>query len=126
MSIGIRNAATLTKRQIKRAVKAFTPLHRITTTIQRHWLDQILTGKKKIEYRELKPYWYKRLGGTTCAIEVPFELRLINGMSKKAPEATVLIKKVDIGTQQPFDGYFDGLVYRLHIGKILSVKNWKP
>ena len=48
----------------------------------------------------------------------PFELRLINGMSKRAPEATLLINfvVVDFPTNQ----------YELHIAKILNVKNWKP
>jgi hypothetical protein len=84
---------------------------RITTTIKRCWLDQIVTLKKHVEYREIKPYWTKRLEG----IPVPFELRLINGMSLKAPEAIVLINKV-----------VRGQLYELHIQKILSVKNWKP
>jgi len=94
-------------------------MKRITTTIKRVWLDKILDGTKKIEYRKVKPYWSKRLEGIT----MPFELRLINGMSKTAPEATLLIKNVDIGKQAGDGGDYDGVVYRLHIGKILSTKN---
>ena len=30
-------------------------------TLHRKWFKQILTGTKKIEYREIKPYWTKRL-----------------------------------------------------------------
>jgi hypothetical protein len=98
---------------------------RITTTIKRQWLAKIVAGTKKFEYREIKPYWTHRFiqpGGTT--IPCPFELRMINGMSKKAPEVTVLIDKIDIGPQEPFEGYDEGDVYRLHIRKVLSVKNW--
>jgi hypothetical protein len=34
---------------------------RITTTIKREWLAEIVAGTKKIEYREIKPYWTNRL-----------------------------------------------------------------
>ena len=30
-------------------------------TLMKKWFDQILEGSKKIEYREIKPYWTKRL-----------------------------------------------------------------
>ena len=84
----------------------------ITTTIERRWLDEIIARTKRIEYREIKPYWEKRL----LAVKAPFRLRLINGMSAKAPEATLLITKVVRNTR---NGTFD-----LHIGKLLDVKNW--
>jgi hypothetical protein len=63
---------------------------RITTTIKRPWLAEIIAGTKKIEYREIRPYWTKRLKSVTR----PFELRLINGMNPPIPEVTVLIHKV--------------------------------
>jgi hypothetical protein len=47
---------------------------RITTTIEREWLAEIVAGTKKIEYRQIKPYWTKRFG----KVSVPFELRLLN------------------------------------------------
>lgn len=89
----------------------------LTTTIKREWLAKIVAGTKKIEYRELKPYWVERLAKYT----LPFQLRLINGMSKTAPEVTVLIEKVDIGRES---GFSDNPVYRLHISKVLSYKHW--
>ena len=30
-------------------------------TLKRHWFDQIVSGKKTVEYREIKPYWESRL-----------------------------------------------------------------
>jgi len=83
-------------------------MKRITTTIKRWWLNQIVAGVKTIEYREIKPYWTKRLEG----IAVPFELRLINGMDRQAPEATLLINRVTK------DGF-----YQLHIEKVLDVRH---
>lgn len=63
---------------------------RITTTIEREWLAQIIAGTKKIEYRQIKPYWTKRFG----QVSLPFELRLLNGMNPPVPEVTVLIHKI--------------------------------
>lgn len=65
-------------------------MQKLTTTIKREWLKEIAAGRKPIEYREIKPYWEKKLASLT----LPFQLRLINGMSKKAPEVTVLVRRV--------------------------------
>jgi hypothetical protein len=92
----------------------------LTTTIKRQWLAQIVAGTKKIEYREVKPYWVERFAKYT----LPFKLRMINGMSKTAPEVTCLIEKMDIGHQPEDPALYDGVVYRLHISKVLSYKNW--
>jgi len=88
------------------------PLDRLTTTIKRPWLAEIIAGTKKIEYREIKPYWRDRL----AQVKVPFELRLINGIQRHAPEVTVLISKVKKDTRNG--------VYELHIRKVLSFMNW--
>jgi hypothetical protein len=63
---------------------------RITTTIEREWLAQIIAGTKDIKYRRIKPYWTKRLE----KVKRPFELRLLNGMNRPVPEVTVLIHRV--------------------------------
>ena len=85
---------------------------KITTTIKRQWLSEIIEGVKKIEYREIKPYWTKRLKD----ISLPFELRLINGMNPPVPEVTVLIRKVTMDRREG--------VYELHIKKVLAFKHW--
>jgi hypothetical protein len=85
---------------------------RITTTIKRAWLAEIIAGTKKIEYREIKPYWTKRLKSVTT----PFELRLINGMNPPVPEVAVLIRKVTTNRRTG--------EYELHIKKILEFKHW--
>ena len=82
---------------------------RITTTIKRQWLAEIIEGTKRIEYREIKPYWTKRLTS-------PFELRLINGMNPPVPEVTVLIRKVRMDRREG--------VYELHIKKVMGFKHW--
>jgi hypothetical protein len=63
---------------------------RITTTIERQWLAEIIGGAKKIEYRQIKPYWTRR----SPTFSVPFELRLLNGMNPPVSEVTVLIHRI--------------------------------
>ena len=48
----------------------------ITTTLERQWFAEIVDRKKRIEYREIKPYWTKRLR----AVTMPFRFVLRNGM----------------------------------------------
>ena len=90
------------------------PVHydRITTTIEREWLAEIIVGTKKIEYRQIKPYWTRRFE----KVSVPFELRLLNGMNPPVPEVTVLIHKI---TKDRRAGE-----YQLHIKKVLAFKHW--
>ena len=87
-------------------------LPRITTTIEREFLAAIIARTKKIEYRELKPYWTNRLS----KVRPPFELRLINGMRAHAPEVTVVIGKVRTNRRAG--------EYELHISRVRSFKNW--
>jgi hypothetical protein len=89
-----------------------TRYDRITTTIKREWLAEIVVGTKKIEYRKIKPYWTKRLKSVTT----PFELRLLNGMNAPVPEVTVLIHKVTMNRS--------AREYELHIRRILGFKHW--
>jgi hypothetical protein len=63
---------------------------RITTTVEREWLAEIVAGIKKIEYRQIKPYWTKRF----AKVSMPFELRLLNGMNPPVPELKVLIHRI--------------------------------
>ena len=85
-------------------------MDKLTTTIRREPLRDIIAGRKTVEYREIKPYWETRLARLKC----PFLLRLINGMALHAPEVTVRIDSVSSTTR----------TYALHIGKIVDVRNW--
>jgi hypothetical protein len=85
---------------------------RITTTIRREWLSEIIAGTKKIEYREIKPYWTKRIKD----IVVPVELRLINGMNPPVPEVSVLVHKITTNRRER--------VYKFHIKRVLGFEHW--
>jgi len=83
----------------------------LTTTIKRQYLREIVAGTKKVEYREIKKYWDDRL----AKFDPPFLLRLINGMRKDAPEATVEVVRIK---KNRWQGY-----YELHLGHVVEVKN---
>jgi hypothetical protein len=91
-------------------MKMRTNYESITTTIERHWLAEIIAGTKKIEYRKVKPYWTQRFK----KVSLPFELRLLNGMNPPVPEVTVLIHRITKIAGE----------YRLHIKKVLEYRHW--
>ncbi|MGC3998034.1 MAG: ASCH domain-containing protein [Anaeromyxobacter sp.] len=84
----------------------------LTMNIERQYFAAIVAGTKRIEYRELKPYWARRIEPLTT----PFRLRLLNGMTPPVPEAVVLVTRV---TRHARAGE-----YRLHLGRVLSVRRW--
>lgn len=56
-------------------------------TLKKKWFDLIASGEKKIEYREGKPYWIKRLV-TPGVISIPLqfdEVHFKNGYRKDSP-----------------------------------------
>jgi len=75
-------------------------------------LREIAAGRKRVEYREIKPYWISRFS----KIQPPFLLRLINGMQPKAPELTVVVRRIRKNTRL---GNFE-----LHLGKVIELRYW--
>jgi hypothetical protein len=88
----------------------------ITTTLKREWFAKIVERTKKIEYREIKPYWTSRLS----KVSTPFRLVLRNGMNPPIP---VLVVRVDRIVPSPKGRARKG-TYALHIGRILKVEHW--
>ena len=106
----------------------------LTLPIKRQWYDQILAGTKKIEYREIKPYWtarfFKELGieGNSDESEIAlikkikrqkklFDVKFKNGYEPDSP-SFIAECWLDIGP----DGY-GGYCYHLHIVKIKQEKD---
>lgn len=86
-------------------------------TLKKKWFDMIASGVKREEYREMKPYWHKRLNNKSYDI-----IHFRNGYSKTAPVIVVELKEIcsSLGIiewgappAQP--------VYILRLGKILAV-----
>jgi hypothetical protein len=93
-------------------------MDRITTTLERQWFSEIVDRKKRIEYREIKPYWTKKL----CRVELPFRLVLRNGMKPPIPVLSVRIDRIVPNPKQK--GRKRKGSYALHIGRVLKVQHW--
>lgn len=83
----------------------------LTLTVSKEWFDMIVAGKKTEEYREIKPYWIKRLT-TNCEVlydiaaethcgEVLYRpythVLFINGYRKDSPRIEKEIDSITIG-----------------------------
>jgi hypothetical protein len=76
--------------------------------LYRKYFDAILNGEKTIEYRDITPYWSKRLEGRHYDV-----IQFRNGYAKVAPEKEVEHKGMVVD---------DGR-YAIQLGKILESKN---
>ncbi|MEK6945573.1 MAG: ASCH domain-containing protein [Nanoarchaeota archaeon] len=57
-------------------------------TLKKKWFDLISSGEKKIEYREIKPYWTKRLFDNGNSKKFDFII-FKNGYTKNSPKIKV-------------------------------------
>lgn len=86
-------------------------------TLKKKWFDMILSGIKKEEYREIKPYWNTRLDNAWNADAICFK----NGYSKNAPQFTIELIKICKGYGKVEWGAPMGkLVYILKLGKLIT------
>lgn len=91
------------------------PLKVLHLNLHRQFFADIAARTKQIEYRERTPYWRKRLEGRRYDI-----VQFRNGYATKAPEMQVNflgVKKVKKWGAQ---------YYSIKLGRILSLKRWKP
>ena len=83
----------------------------LTLTVSKQWFDMIVADEKIEEYREIKPYWIKRLT-TNCEVEYDVALEtycgkvlyrpythvlFINGYRKDSPRIEKDIESITIG-----------------------------
>ena len=101
---GIHSRFSFLKKRMKKRI-----LH---LTLKKKWFDLIAAGKKKEEYRGVKPYWDGRL--LRKRID---EIHFRNGYHKKSPFMRVECKGTDLE--------IDNLRYVIRLGKILEIKNWR-
>ena len=76
--------------------------------LYRKYFDQILKGEKTTEYREVTPYWSKRLEGRYYDV-----IKFRNGYRKDAPEMVVEYKGMYVSDSE----------YAIVLGNILETKN---
>ena len=76
--------------------------------LYRKYFNQIFKGEKTIEYRDITPYWSKRLEGRHYDV-----IKFRNGYRKDAPEMVVEYKGMYISDSE----------YAIVLGNILETKN---
>lgn len=89
----------------------------ISTTIKRTWMDKILSGEKKIEYKDNTEYWRKRLSNIDdIDIESGVEINFLCG------QVAYRYKVIDIALiihKEPMDidGVKTNTWYEIHLGE---------
>lgn len=68
-----------------------TTLH---LTLKKKWFDMIASGVKREEYREMKPYWNKRL---MCAKKPYDKILFRNGYGRNAPRLLIEFTRMESG-----------------------------
>jgi hypothetical protein len=91
--------------------------------IKKKWFDMIVSGEKKEEYREIKPYYDKRLGNFAKSAGKVTTIILRNGYSYEAPSVKCKCT-VEIGEGKKEWGADKGKEYYiLTILEIIEIKN---
>ena len=76
--------------------------------LKKKWFDQILAGTKKIEYREIKPYWTTRLFDSDGKPKKFDIIEFRNGYSKEARVVRVEFEGIRTGKKS----------YEIILGKV--------
>lgn len=88
-------------------------------TLKKKWFDMILSGEKTEEYREIKPYWMKRLFNKHFDV-----IKFRNGYSKNSPWMIVELRSIHGAMQGKAKwGAPDCNVISLKLGKIIEKGN---
>ncbi|MFA6088494.1 MAG: ASCH domain-containing protein [Candidatus Woesearchaeota archaeon] len=85
----------------------------LNLTLLRKWFDEIASGRKTEEYREIKPYWTTRLEGKEYDV-----IYFKNGYNKDAPFMIVEFKGLKKTKRN------NKIEYAILLGKILDLKNY--
>lgn len=90
-------------------------------TLKKKWFDLIASGEKIEEYREVKPYWTKRLveGKKYKRFD---EVHFKNGYGKNSPFMRIEFIRTMFCKSCMSDGQE---TYIIHLGKILEIRNHK-
>ena len=81
-------------------------------TLKKKWFDLIKSGEKKEEYREIKPYWTKRLTINDRAIKNYNYIIFTNGYRKDSPKLKIEYLGLGVGE------FENRKCYVLKLGKI--------
>ena len=94
------------------------------------WYDKIKSGKKSIEYREVKKYWGERMFAKLPGYKQVYAQQIVNkallsrGYARKE-QMLFQIKKIEIlPSGLETDLHIKQPVYAIHLGKQLNIVNW--
>lgn len=79
-------------------------LHLVLT---HHWFDEVASGRKSVEYREMSAHWCKQIG---CRASEITHVRFSRGYTKTT--LTFPVYRIDVG-KCPIPGW-DGDYFRIH------------
>lgn len=87
--------------------------------LKKKWFDMVLSGEKKEEYREIKPYWTKRL--KDFLVKKTFDtITFSNGYTKNRPQFEIELKEIVFEVGNTYWGADYGKEYYVFkLGKIL-------
>ena len=80
--------------------------------LKKQWYEMIERGEKREEYREMKPYWQKRLTGRIDAVSFSY------GYTKQ--RMTFECAGITVGRGRPEWGAPDDEVFVIKLGKRIS------
>lgn len=94
----------------------------IVAKIKRKWFDLIAEDVKKEDYREINPYWAKKIKRNEDAKYIRFE----NGYSKKCPKITLEYLGYDVKkANKNWANNHDTTFFALQLGKIVKLENYE-
>lgn len=104
-------------------------------TLKKQWFEKIKSGEKTVEYREIKPYWTKRLN--SCFI-IPAASQLVEGIRKELTFNYIFHCKLRLGYTKEYlsariikieivdgcntDLHINKPVYAIHIADAKEIK----
>lgn len=89
-------------------------------TLKSRWFDMIASGEKKEEYRDIKPYWTKRLINADGTFKHFDQIEFINGYHSDARRLRIECKGIKIGMSKPkWSDAPPQRVYIISLGRIL-------
>lgn len=118
----------------------------LTFILKKEWYEKIKSGEKTIEYREVKPYWTKRIATTLCrpmfalySPEEVFNKVSATGFKRKfgacypanacllrlgytRKKLTAYISLIEVVDGKDTDLHIDKPVYAIHITDVKEIK----
>jgi len=85
--------------------------------VTKEWFNKILSGAKKEDFREIKPYWNKRLKHKYDLVKI------VNGYGSTRPTIIAKFGGLRITNNNELTDLGTGCFYAIKIGKFVEVKN---